>query len=87
MSKKMDEIKLNETENEATVDENVEVNNEEQAETPHYEYGSYGWALDMLIKGVNVAQSYGVYTLRDAALLQTAIDVVNNTSITVNAVE
>lgn len=71
--------------NDVAVDEqnttNEEVNNAQPQEFP---YGSFVWALDILIKAAHVGQSHGAYTLSEASYINEAIYVVNNTNFTIN---
>lgn len=48
-----------------------------------FEYGSYAWALDVLIKAVNVGQAHGSYTISESAMIHDAIYVINNSNVTV----
>ena len=52
-----------------------------EQEQQGFEPGTYFWALDMVIRGVEVAQKSGVYTLDEASVLAQAIYIINNTNI------
>ena len=83
MSKKEKTESMIEAVNEAIEQENNAAQTEESTEQPQFEPGSYFWALDILIRAVQLGQKSGAYTLDEAGLISQAVYVVNNANITI----